>query len=435
MLPPNSAQPGQLHPVLPPPPLARYPLTVFDNSFERSTFVTGWLVQGEINVDALAKALRRVTEKWRVLAGRLEAIPNFPDALVRRGNWQICVPLGPLPEDYPTYRLTASDSLPPSLFLHPSSPRQNSDWAVRKVPLTAWHVTHFPGEPSYSCIGFGRSHGAFDGIGAASVVNALVAEMRGQKWDVPPPPPEGYSPNPIERMLLRKVAEQPAEYPSPGYSALGVKGSLWLMGWHLRERYWRGSIHRIFCIPKDCISLLVEGVKADVQRNVLHDADVTTGDVLVAWLVKAAPPQTIMHCSNFASFRDLASTEAGGESLAHYPHNAFLPLPYPTLTVKEFMTDNAITMPVHPNADETLVISNVSASRILEADWSAIGSQRTLCGYRFSATPTSLVLGNTAYISGRLDSNTILDVNLNKARMYNLTKAVEELKIRVFNKT
>jgi hypothetical protein len=173
-------------------------------------------------------------------------------------------------------------------------------------------------------------------------------------------------------------------------------------------------------------------------------------------------PETIVHCSNFASFRDLVAEAGGGESMANYPHNAFLPLPYPTLTVKElnslsvseftlglsqarhklaldhvlsahqFMSKNPLTMPVHPDAQETLIISNVSLSRILEADWSAIGSQGTVCGYRFSATPNKLVVGNTAYISGRLsDSSTVLDVNLNKVRMQNLTKAIEKLKLKV----
>lgn len=171
--------------------------------------------------------------------------------------------------------------------------------------------------------------------------------------------------------------------------------------------------------------------------------------------------ETNVHCSNFASFRDLI-LNAGGESLEDYPHNAFLPLPYPTLTVKELntmtipelarklslvrhemtldvvvsaqqiMTNNPLTMPIHPHADETLVVSNVSASRILESDWSPIGSQGTLCGYRFSATPNNLVIANNAYISGRLsDSSTVLDVNLSKVRMANLTKAIEQLKSQV----
>lgn len=102
------------------------------------------------------------------------------------------------------------------------------------------------------------------------------------------------------------------------------------------------------------------------------------------------------------------------------------------LSAHQIMSGDSITMPVHPVAEETLVVSNVSASRILETDWSPVGSQGTLCGYRFSATPNNLVLGNTVYISGRLsDSSTVLDVNLSQVRMQNLTKAIEALKAQV----
>lgn len=76
MSPFSSRQPSELHPASLIAQSARYPLTVFDNLFERSTFLTGWLVQGKIDTDALAAALGRMTEKWRVLAGRLEAIPD-----------------------------------------------------------------------------------------------------------------------------------------------------------------------------------------------------------------------------------------------------------------------------------------------------------------------------------------------------------------------
>ncbi|KAJ7688345.1 hypothetical protein B0H17DRAFT_1332077 [Mycena rosella] len=471
-------QTGPLHPLSPSAPgrTSQYPLTFFDNTFEQTTFLTGWLVQGAIDTNTLAAALARLTEKWRVLAGRLESIPDSR-------LWQITVPLGPLPEDYPTYVLTecisevplstyikipleaSSESLPQSVFLHTSTPRHNSVWS-KGHPLTCWHITHFPAssprELPYSCIGFARSHGVFDGVGAASIMRALVAEMHGKEWDVPPPPPEGMHSNPIDTTVHKKLAKGKPEYPQVGYSPLGIKGALWLIGWHLRERYWRGSTHRIFIIPKECLSSLVDDVKSEVRRE-NPSVQVTTGDVFVAWLMKViyakgTSPDTVVHCSNFGSFRDLIF-KASGESLAAYPHNAFVPLPYPALTVRELnamtvpeftlalsrarcalnldhvvsahqlMTENRITMPVHPAADETLVMSNVSASRILETDWSPVGSQGTVCSYRFSATPNNLVLANTAYISGRLsDSSTVLDVNFSKARMQNLTAAIEGLK-------
>jgi hypothetical protein len=104
------------------------------------------------------------------------------------------------------------------------------------------------------------------------------------------------------------------------------------------------------------------------------------------------------------------------------------------VSARQFISNPGISMPVHPDADETLAVSNVSASRILETDWSPVGSQGTLCGYRFSATPNNLVLANTVYISGRLsDSSTVIDVNLSKVRMQNLTAAIEKLALQAHN--
>lgn len=117
-------------------------------------------------------------------------------------------------------------------------------------------------------------------------MHALVAEMRGQEWNVPPPPPEGTHSNPIDQVLTAKVAQGlKSECPTPPYWALGLKGILWLVGWHLRERYWRGSAHRIFIIPKECLSFLVDGIKSEVRRT-SPEVNVTTGDVIVAWLMK-----------------------------------------------------------------------------------------------------------------------------------------------------
>ncbi|KAK7061381.1 hypothetical protein R3P38DRAFT_2494779 [Favolaschia claudopus] len=479
-----SSAPAESQPV-PSPPFTRsshYPLLPFDTVFEKSTFVTGWLVQGTIDANALSAALRRVTEKWRVLAGRLEMDPQDPQSR----SWLLKVPLDPLPDDYTTFFLTESTSnvplssyitlplqttsqaLPQALFLHPSTPRLNADWITKRYPLTCWHVTYFPSTSAeklpYSCIGFARSHGIFDGVGAASIMRALVAEMRGEEWDVPPLPADGAQPNPIQQVLSNK-SEGTTNLPPPCYSALGFKGVLWLASWHLRERYWRGALHRIFAIPQKSMSFLVDGVKAEV-RHENPNVEVTTGDVLTAWCMKViykagTAPDTVVHCSNIASFRDII-TEVGGESMEHYLHNAWIPLPYPTLRVKElnsltipefalalcqarhkltiahvlssnhYLSNNAFSMPVHPESQETLTLSNVSASRILESDWSAIGSQGTVCSYRFSATPNNLVIGNRVYFSGRLpDGTTILDVNLSKVRMQNLAKAIEKLKLKV----
>ncbi len=53
---------------------ALLPLTVFDKMFERTTFITGWLVEGKIDASAFTRALDVVTKKWRMLVGRLHSV-------------------------------------------------------------------------------------------------------------------------------------------------------------------------------------------------------------------------------------------------------------------------------------------------------------------------------------------------------------------------
>lgn len=78
------------------------------------------------------------------------------------------------------------------------------------------------------------------------------------------------------------------------------------------------------------------------------------------------------------------------------------------------------------------MISNVSASRILESDWHAVGGERTVCGYRYQITPTELLLTNSVFIAGRLDNgSTVLDVTLNKVKVGLLVNEVKRLSSEV----
>lgn len=121
----------------------------------------------------------------------------------------------------------------------------------------------------------------------------------------------------------------------------------------------------------------------------------------------ATNTNTMVHCTNLASFRALLGPE--NEKAMNFPHNAFIPLPYPVLLIGDLklfslhaLTTNLLAasrasssmhhvvlvyqclqkscFPNPPGADETTMVSNVSASRILESD------KRTLCGYRYQAT-------------------------------------------------
>ncbi|GLB33239.1 putative lysr family regulatory protein [Lyophyllum shimeji] len=503
---------------------ATLPLTQFDRLFERTTFLTGWLVEGTIDADALARALTHLTHKWRMLAGRLESVPSVEDGAT---EWRIRIPLGPIPADYKTFALTTatsdvplshhlalplptvSRSLPHALFIHPSTPRQYTVWESTRHPLTCWHLTHFPPDPkhggtTHTCIGFARSHGVFDGVGAGQIVRALVQEMKGEPWDVPALPSPGFTPNPVQSALDAAVeqgrgAEGEGEGKGTdgysGFTDLGVGGAVKQVAWHLRERLWYEADRRIVLVPKDVLDYLVESVRGE-PRSEASDNEVTTGDILVAWILKTVyaagtSPTTLIQCSNLASFRHLLSpSPSASTALLHYPHNAFVPLPYPPLSLHELTTHTLAALarrlaaargalairhvlsaygalrsvtafPANPRARETVVVSNVEASRILEADWRGVirgsakeegeasgsgetgegegegegderetgeGKGKTLCGYRYQLTPTELLMTNGVYVSGRLgDGSVVLDVSLRKRRVEMLERAVAGL--------
>ena len=52
---------------------ALYPLTRFDSICATEEIVSGWLIEGLLDVQKLRVALDRVVSKWPMLAGRLES--------------------------------------------------------------------------------------------------------------------------------------------------------------------------------------------------------------------------------------------------------------------------------------------------------------------------------------------------------------------------
>lgn len=494
---------------------AFYPLTQFDRVFERSAFVTGWLVDGTLDLGRLSEALTRVTEKWRMLAGRLNSfqdesqvfyfgsdVPDTDQIFQQHIEWRLKVPLGRLKTNYQTFSLTStqsevpitdyiplplpldSPSLPPKLFAHSTIPRQYTAWETGDHPLTWWHVTHFPASSNgktHTCIGFSRCHGVFDGIGAARIVEALVAELNGDTWVVPEPLKPGLNENVVERVLQPAMAERmerQKEYwdRDSVFTVLTPGQLLRFCAGHMYQKLWGGADRRIIVLPQPALQCLVNSVRSATPTNKLH---VSTGDILTAWFLKVSflcreyesrltircqtiysqgsPPATVVHCSNIASFRPLLSQLIG--DIENYPHNAWAALPYPLMSVEDLnkisignlsqrlaqgrscfsfseiisaytrlkTSPGTLPMPTHPNAEETFLVSNVSASRILEADWTGANGGRTVCSYRYSLTPNGLLLTNTLYISGRLEEGLVLDVTLTKFRLHLVLTALKEL--------
>ena len=55
------------------PEYAYYPLTLFDGMFQGAGVVTGWFVEGLLDLQKVDNALSRLVTKWPMLAGRLES--------------------------------------------------------------------------------------------------------------------------------------------------------------------------------------------------------------------------------------------------------------------------------------------------------------------------------------------------------------------------
>jgi hypothetical protein len=55
-----------------PEPTATVELTLFDALSAEVSFGTGWIVEGDIDLQKQEKALARVVNKWRLFAGRIQ---------------------------------------------------------------------------------------------------------------------------------------------------------------------------------------------------------------------------------------------------------------------------------------------------------------------------------------------------------------------------
>ncbi|KAF5346932.1 hypothetical protein D9758_010152 [Tetrapyrgos nigripes] len=476
---------------------ALYPLSNFDVSNIRSVFVTGWLVEGILDHQALRIALTNVTHKWRMLAARLDSAMQEDKSLL----WRLKIPLGPLPEDYPTFSLTTSTSdvplsyyvsepiplvspsLPPSLFIHSNTPRNSYQHVEKDHPLMSFHLTFFHSNndktPPRTAIGFTRPHSVLDAYGASKVVTGIIAELNGREWDVPPSLRPGYSPNELQDYLdaeeakpeMASLLERPLDLqPFAGYTDVGISGAFHALYYHvIKGVWWNEALRHIILLPKKALDYLVNGVRTELASEGIDTPRVSTGDILVAWVYKTiystdTSLRKKTHVSSFSAFRDLLPAEP--PSLRTHLHNTFITAPYPLFTVASIhshslaslahrmtssrqLTPSAIKFahvlsssrairtgkvpgPYHPDADETLSVSNVSYSKMLDNDWGCISSIKdanTLCGYRYVLTATKFPFVNVLFMSGTLpsDGSTVLDVYMTKERMGLLKAEVERV--------
>ncbi|KAJ7640505.1 hypothetical protein DFH06DRAFT_1216200 [Mycena polygramma] len=437
-------------------------LSPLDNVVSGLSFGTAWLLEGELDLSALANALRRVTEKWRLLAGRIVRVNT---------NWFVEIPLQPLAPDHASYSLTnceakdplssylslplalASVPLPSSLYMPPSLPTCSEQYMERCHPLVSFHATNFPANPEdtrrYTVLCCVLPHGVFDGVGAALVCRAVVAELNDKPWPVPPMPKDGLQRHVLDakfKTLPLQIgltnAEPSVRIPAAGPCAMPDPNA--------------GRISTIILIPRDVFARLVSSVRAQC----LQVPEVSSGDVLVAWIIKSlyeassataaeGPTPTTVNLRLLSSFRHLFPDSP---DISESPHNLFCPFPIPPIPVeacnskpvpqlaqflararRNFCVDDVaqwlrlIQTSAVVEQSHTLDISNSSSWRLLETDWSRLGSRGVVCGYR--VLPGLERIGNDSiHMIGRLeDGSVILDTVLGETGARRITFAAAAL--------
>jgi len=280
------------------------PLSKLDAGVGMAGSMFGWTVEGPVDTDLIIQALDRLTDKWRLLSGRVA----YTDAT--KSQFQLVVPISsPLSPDYARYHFSTSndhDSISLDLhnlgkedlviqdvpnskyFCHASSSYQLGDLVKSQKPLLSIHVSTMR---NCKCIGILFPHGVFDGVGMGMIIHALDAEMHGREWVVPP---LVTSSNPIQDKLDELMSTAPSTADLAAAPALPTlikafrKNGIWpmaiLAGCFLYEIVWHKLETKSLFFGEDIVKAIVAQVKEEVRAS--GKGWVGKADVLFAWFVK-----------------------------------------------------------------------------------------------------------------------------------------------------
>ncbi|KJA13412.1 hypothetical protein HYPSUDRAFT_1078965 [Hypholoma sublateritium FD-334 SS-4] len=456
---------------------AVYPLTLYDNLSAGVVLTLGWLVEGSVDIAQLEMALDNAITKWTLLNGRIERIDE---------TYQVKVQLHGCPPNYRRFALSSKtsteplsnfvtlplglqhNSLPSTIFRHAQAPRSIDEWINNSsTPLTHWHVTHFPGDQPYSCIGLTFPHVAFDGLGIAAVIHAVEAELLGQEWRVPTPLHPGNN----ENLILASIKQASLDHPDVGrqkeYISTGLVGIWWILSfllWSHWQIFWKNSKCRMLIIPPTALQNLIDDTRQNLVETTNLDSSIhlSKGDIITAFLFKTIfsdenlNPNATLHLGNLASLRRFFNG-----SLAEYPHNCVMPLPYRPYTAHElrhisisdlayhfyqarqsFTEEQALqcynlmlegaktrrfTMFFNPSVNESAVMSNMIIANIANVNWTGTGAGRTLCSHKITVLRSPLAkLVNVITILGYLDDGSlVLELNFGQKRFERLAMEVQ----------
>ncbi|BGP48756.1 hypothetical protein JCM10450v2_004632 [Rhodotorula kratochvilovae] len=335
------------------------PLSPIDNAVADMGITCAYLFALPANSDEsvgtalladLEAATKRVVAKWTLLQG--QAVWQK-----EKGIWAVDVPDVPPAADKPSlftssrvsapYATAASRPAPVRPLSRSTSPcafqpaHSLSFFRARDLPTTfsgyaksgssllAVHATLFA---DALAVGVTAPHGLLDATGLGWAIRALRAELRGESWDAPPL----VAPNPLSAALDAVRAEEPstdeadvrvAQHALAGWVAASSVGNVArFLASYAWEKLWHRDEPRHVFLSKRAVDALVESVKEEVRRETDGKEWVSTGDVLTAWVLKAAHADEASSGGSAAvspvyALRDILA-------VASYPHNAVAPYPF-----------------------------------------------------------------------------------------------------------
>ncbi|KAG6830789.1 hypothetical protein H0H87_007042 [Tephrocybe sp. NHM501043] len=335
------------------------PLSALDqNGVETSSITLGYVVKS-VDVALLEAAAKRMINKWRLLAGRLEWSKE-------NTTWCIRVPLkgdvshrvkfttsrAAVPLDTPLTILGENtvDVLPrPSLkfFRHSSTPNSLGSFSSSNAPLVSIHVSEIA---NCTCVGISVPHGVFDAFGIGQIIQALDAELSGKSWDVP-----AFSETNVMRETLNELAaatplytEEPAALTDVQREFIGmsVKNALTFGVGIGYEYLWQKTETKGLYLGQAAVEGIVQRVKDEVKNS--GPGWVSTGDVLAAWFLKAAFSQETDSNSVCVTHAiSLRSTLVEkNPAFENYTHNSIMPCSMPPVTKQEIATKSLAELAV-----------------------------------------------------------------------------------------
>ncbi|KAG5641014.1 hypothetical protein DXG03_006375 [Asterophora parasitica] len=334
------------------------PLSTLDRNLERSSITVGYVIKSVDNA-TLEAAGKRVVDKWRLLAGRLERNPST-------SMWSIRVPLeGEVSDrlqftasklavelDAPIIPVDATSSeilVRPSLkyFRHPSTPSSVSAFSTSNAPILSIHVTELS---NCACVGISVPHGVFDAFGLGQIIQSLDAELNGKAW-TPPPSSET---NILQETLQELTAAAPLYTKEP--AALvdiqhelvppSLKNMVAITADLAYEYLWQKAEVKAVYLGENVVDDMVRKVKDEVKRS--GTGFVSTGDVIVAWLLKAAylgeTDKNTVWGTTIVSIR--GPLEEKNPAFNSYTHNGIMPCCPPPLSKEEIASKSLAELAV-----------------------------------------------------------------------------------------